>query len=169
MTGQLIFKFSADVAVERADRDVVGPETLNSFENASLPRHTLCLKVGCSVMCLRNLDPVNGLQWDTSPSQSHGNPLSSLHYHRRQTSRKGTLASVDSTTISLQSPDNDAWCPFSFRRIQFPVGLAFAMTINKSQGQTSGDSTAGIAPCAAVNRLFCGPSPGVTGARWKGK
>jgi hypothetical protein len=28
---------------------------------------------------------------------------------------------------------------------------------------TSGDSTGGIAPCAAVNRLFCGPSPGVTG------
>ena len=34
---------------------------------------------------------------------------------------------------------------------------------------TSGDSTGGIAPCAAVNRLFYGPSPGVTGARWKGK
>ena len=107
MTGQLIFKFSADDAVERADRDVVGPETLNSFENASLPRHTLCLKVGCSVMCLRNLDPVNGLQWDTSPSQSHRNPLSSLHYHRRQTSRKGTLASTDSSSVSGQR------CPVS--------------------------------------------------------
>jgi hypothetical protein len=34
---------------------------------------------------------------------------------------------------------------------------------------TSGDSTGGIAPCAAVNHLFCGPSPGVPGARWKGK
>jgi len=31
--------------------------------------------------------------------------------------------------------------------------------------KSSGDSTGGI----AVNRLFCGPSPGVTGARWKGK
>jgi PIF1-like helicase len=37
MTGQLKFKLSADVPVERADRDVVGPEILNGVENASLP------------------------------------------------------------------------------------------------------------------------------------
>lgn len=30
----------------------------------------------------------------------------------------------------------DSSCPFRFRHIQFPVKPAFAMTINKSQGQT---------------------------------
>ena len=36
MTGQLKFKLSADTPVERADRDVVGPEFLNSFNNSPL-------------------------------------------------------------------------------------------------------------------------------------
>ena len=32
--------------------------------------------------------------------------------------------------------DNDADCPVPFERIQFPIRLCFAMTINKAQGQT---------------------------------
>jgi ATP-dependent DNA helicase PIF1 len=127
MTGQLIFKRSADVAVERADRDVVGPETLNSFENASLPPHTLCLKVGCSVMCLRNLDPVNGL--------CNGTRLHIGTHFLRCTiiGHRGKVHFLP--RIPLQSPDNDARCPYSFKRIQFPVRLAYAMTINKSQAR----------------------------------
>jgi ATP-dependent DNA helicase PIF1 len=31
---------------------------------------------------------------------------------------------------------NDSKTPFQFKRLQFPVRLAFAMSINKSQGQT---------------------------------
>ena len=63
--------------------------------------------------------------------------LSTITYHRFGDipSIKG-VATVILPRIPLQSPDNDAWCPFSFKRIQFPVRLAFAMTINKSQGQT---------------------------------
>ena len=32
--------------------------------------------------------------------------------------------------------DNDGRMPFKFRRLQFPVAPAFAMTINKAQDQT---------------------------------
>ena len=34
------------------------------------------------------------------------------------------------------SPSSTAELPFDFRRTQFPIGLAFAMTINKPQGHT---------------------------------
>jgi hypothetical protein len=133
MSGQLKFKLSADVPVERDDRDVVGPETLNSFENTSLPPHSLCLKVGCSVMCLRNLDPVNGLCNGTRLQVNH----IGTHFLRLTIiggKHRGKVHLLP--RIPLQSPDNDARCPFAFKRIQFPVRLAFAMTINKSQGQT---------------------------------
>ena len=33
------------------------------------------------------------------------------------------------------TPPNSSW-PFTFKRRQFPIKVCFAMTINKSQGQT---------------------------------
>lgn len=38
--------------------------------------------------------------------------------------------------IPLQSKDNDERSPVLFTRRQFPIRPAFAMTINKSQGQS---------------------------------
>lgn len=47
--------------------------------------------------------------------------------------------------------------PFEFKRIQFPVRLAFAMTINKSQGQSL--QVCGLnleAPCFSHGQLYVG-------------
>lgn len=37
--------------------------------------------------------------------------------------------------IPLYPPKNEVY-PFQFKQTQFPIRLCFAMTINKSQGQT---------------------------------
>ena len=50
---------------------------------------------------------------------------------------------------------SDLEMPITFRRTQFPIRLAYAMTINKSQGQTL--SKVGIylnAPCFAHGQLY---------------
>ena len=49
--------------------------------------------------------------------------------------------------------------PFEFKRLQFPVRLSFAMSINKSQGQTL--AVAGlhlVEPCLSHGQLYVGCS-----------
>ena len=133
MTGQIKFKMNVNAPVGQATQDVIGPEILNGIENASLPPHTLSLKIGCPVMCLWNLDPVNGLCNGTCLQVNYigdhslrGRIIGGKH--------QGKVHLLPQ--IPLQSPDNDTQCPYFFKRTQFPVRLAYAMTINKSQGQT---------------------------------
>ncbi|EFX69183.1 hypothetical protein DAPPUDRAFT_36792, partial [Daphnia pulex] len=49
-------------------------------------------------------------------------------------SGKNKGESVFLPRMSMSPTDSDL--PFKIKRLQFPVLLAFAMTINKSQGQT---------------------------------
>ena len=66
---------------------------------------------------------------------------------------------VDLPRICCDSAE-DTDLPFALRRYQFPVRLAWAMTINKSQGQTLG-SRIGIyllKPVFARGRLYCAMS-----------
>lgn len=61
MSGELKCKMSANIAIELDDQHVIGPETLAGIDNPSLPPHLLRLKQNCPVMCIRNLNPVDGL------------------------------------------------------------------------------------------------------------
>ncbi|WZY79814.1 ATP-dependent DNA helicase pif1-like [Brassica napus] len=120
----------SDVDIEE---NVVYPaEFLNSVEVAGLPRHCLKLKVGAPIMCLRNMDVADGLCNGTRLIVTQ--LLPHVIEGRIITGNKIAGHPVWIPRMFVTPPDTKF--PFRMRRRQFPVTLAFAMTINKSQGQT---------------------------------
>jgi len=97
-----------------------------------LPPALLCLRVSSSVILLRNLDPGEGL--------CNGTRMVVLNVRRKvlqcriiSKNRRFKDKVVLIPRIRLSS--NAETLPVPLKRLQFPVRLAFAMTINKSQGQ----------------------------------
>ena len=103
-------------------------EFLNSLTPSGMPPHNLILKVGAIVMVLRNLDPKNGI--------CNGTRLIVTKKHRNLIEAKvlatGRLVFIP-RIVNLSSSHE---LPFTLCRRQFPLRLAFAITVNKSQGQT---------------------------------
>ena len=106
-------------------------EYLNSINCSGLPLAKLVLKPGCPVMVLRNIDPTNGVC-----NGSRGIVTQIRNHVLEVQLLTGDHAgeTVFLPQISL-SPTEDQ-VPFKFMRQQYPVRLCFAMTINKSQGQS---------------------------------
>ena len=120
----------SDVDIEE---NVVYPaKFLNSVKVAGLPRHCLKLKVGAPIMCLRNMDVADGLCNGTRLIVTQ--LLPHVIEGRIITGNKIAGHPVWIPRMFVTPPDTKF--PFRMRRRQFPVTLAFAMTINKSQGQT---------------------------------
>ena len=106
-------------------------EFLNSIKCSGIPNHKLVLKVGAPVMCLRNIDQRGGL--------CNGTRLQILRMGVTNIEAKiisgGKLGEVIAIPRMIISP-SDKKMPFQLKRKQFPISVSFAMTINKSQGQT---------------------------------
>uniref|UniRef100_A0A1I7T6R1 ATP-dependent DNA helicase n=1 Tax=Caenorhabditis tropicalis TaxID=1561998 RepID=A0A1I7T6R1_9PELO len=105
-------------------------EFLNRMTPSGMAPHELRLKKGAIVMLLRNLDVKN--------SMCNGTRFVVIEMERRVLQcqfvsgpRKGEYTLIPK--IKLLYDQN---LPFILTRLQFPVRLSFAMTINKSQGQT---------------------------------
>jgi hypothetical protein len=109
------------------------PEYLNSINHSGLPPSKLKLKAGCPIMVLRNLDPQRGLCNGTRcvviRCTQHVLEVWILGTNVEESDRVTFIP-----RITLYGPENELG--FKFSRRQFPVRLAFAMTINKSQGQS---------------------------------
>ncbi|XP_075645520.1 uncharacterized protein LOC142616583 [Castanea sativa] len=114
------------------DQDVMYPiEFLNSLKFPGIPNHKLRLKVGLPIMLLRNLNQSNGLCNDTRLLVTQ---LSKWVLEAQIISGTHIGEKVFIPRIVL-SPSDSKW-PFVLKRRQFPVFVCFAMTINKSQGQS---------------------------------
>jgi hypothetical protein len=106
-------------------------EFLNGINASGLPLSELTLKVGCPLMILRNLNPGQGVCNGTRGILTR---MSNRVLEIRLLSGDHAGEHVFIPRITL-SP-SDIQLPFEFRRRQYPACLAFAMTINKSQGQS---------------------------------
>ncbi|XP_026399936.1 ATP-dependent DNA helicase PIF1-like [Papaver somniferum] len=134
-TGRAQTYIAADKMNENIEKRAVGnsgcpSEVLNNQNCSGLPPFRLNLKVGCPVMMLRNIDPKNGL--------CNGTRL-----------RVETFAPhvIEATILTGDKQGTRVFIPrislspcfgvhVHMTRRQFPIRLAFAMTINKSQGQS---------------------------------
>ena len=112
--------------------DSIPHEYLNTIVVSGMPLHRTILKIGAPILLLRNLDPPGGLCNGTrliitalGERVIEGKILTGTH--------AGKAAFIP--RISLDTSASSG-LPFTLRRRQFPIRLAFAMTINKSQGQS---------------------------------
>ena len=104
-------------------------DLFNTLTPCGFPPHKLLLKKNCPVMLLRNVDPSKGL--------CNGTRLICKRFQQNMIDAEIATGSykgdcVFLTRIPLLPTENENTV-YPFKRIQFPLRLCFAMTINKAQ------------------------------------
>ncbi|XP_021995696.2 ATP-dependent DNA helicase pif1-like [Helianthus annuus] len=117
--------------VNATQQRIYSPDVLNGLKIFGLPNHRLVLKVGVPVMLLRNIDQRNGL--------CNGTRLQVKKLYNRVIEAEiisGANIGTSTYIPRINLIPSDKKIPFAFQRRQFPLSVCFAMTINKSQGQS---------------------------------
>ena len=120
---------SADTLENPADSFRFNTEYLNTLKPNGFPPHILNLKPGMPLMLLRNINPRQGLCNGTRMIFNGCIANKLLQCTIVETKR---MVLIPRITFIPKLHDY----PFEWQRRQFPVRPAFAITINKSQGQT---------------------------------
>ncbi|KAK0407677.1 hypothetical protein QR680_003524 [Steinernema hermaphroditum] len=109
-------------------------ESINKLTPTGLPPHHLRLKVGAIVMVIRNISGADGLCNGTmlQITEIHSDIIKCRRLE--EDDRFDQVVYLPRIKFEYGTGENDR--TVKFRRIQFPIRLAFANTINKAQGQT---------------------------------
>ncbi|RXK39684.1 hypothetical protein M231_03039 [Tremella mesenterica] len=130
-------------------------EYLHTFQPAGFPLHVLNLKTSSPLILLCNLAPSDGL--------CNGTRLLVIQIGARVLqcrilggTHDGDLVLIPRIRL-LTTPEPNA--PFTLFHTQFPLRLAFAMTINKAQGQSLPNASLDLAiSCFGHGQLYVGLS-----------
>ncbi|GKC77222.1 DNA helicase [Tanacetum coccineum] len=117
---------------ETSETELLYPmEYLNTISFPGFPPHELHLKVGSPIMLLRNVNLSGGLCNGTRMIVT--SLMSRLIEAQIITgTRVGDKVYIHRIPLTHKDPN----LSFTFKRTQFPIKLFYAMTINKSQGQS---------------------------------
>lgn len=128
---------SADIAIpsDHADIRDLPTECLRAINPAGFPPAELHIKPGCPIILLRNLASSRGLCNGTRMMVTR---ISSRVIEAQLIGGEhdGELTFIPRITLNESETHGDSTIAFTLRRRQFPVRLAFSMTINRAQGQS---------------------------------
>lgn len=126
---------SVDTALDEVGNPSYGTyplEYLNAIALSGMPTHSIRLKVGCPIILIRTLDASGGL--------CNGTRLLITALKQRLIEATVLLGTHSGKTVFIPRINlvtaSSSPLPFNLRRRQFPIRLAFGMSINKSQGQS---------------------------------